>query len=175
MFGVLKVLVDECSRGGVSCCRNQAKQIHVSVELLEELWWLCLLADGVSHWPGIRRGSPETSSATETCRSSLKAVHCSLSYVAHVGRLLHTDDLFWRSSRRCHQCSIAITLLRSLERVVRTGAVVCWSCCANETVGEFPQVLEGETRYRCQFLYGLIERLYRCFAQTYSTGVNEHI
>jgi hypothetical protein len=46
MGALLKVLVRECSRGGVASCRNWSEASHVLAELGDEKCWI--------HWVGTR-------------------------------------------------------------------------------------------------------------------------
>jgi hypothetical protein len=60
--------------GDVSRCRDWAEACHVLAELVDEVCGSTVPAVRVNSSPGMRRGSPYTSSATDACRSSLKAV-----------------------------------------------------------------------------------------------------
>jgi hypothetical protein len=63
--------MDEGGRRGVARCRDWAEACHVLVDVV---CGSTVPAVGVNSSPGMCRGSTYTSSATDACRSSLKAV-----------------------------------------------------------------------------------------------------
>jgi hypothetical protein len=70
MHALLEVAVHECIWGGMACCRNRFEVGHMLAELSDEVHWI----HWVSSTPGILRGSPYRSSATDACRFSLNAM-----------------------------------------------------------------------------------------------------